>query len=135
MVVNRAELGESESALGSELFGDMRQVYLTLGIKATHWHSATAAPDSSIFCAAAKPMPRAPPVTMAVRPLRSTAFMMRDRPALEVHAIAAAMRSLPDGRVCAAKKRNGPCVITFANEQGVWRLVSFDGDAAMLRLP
>ena len=49
--------------------------------------------------------------------------------------IAAALRSLPDGRVCAAKKKGGPCLITFANEQGVWRLVSFDGDVAMLRLP
>jgi hypothetical protein len=58
-----------------------------------------------------------------------------DKPLPSQFAIAAALRSLPDGRVCAAKKRNGPCVITFANEQGVWRLVSFDGDVAMLRLP
>ena len=57
------------------------------------------------------------------------------RPLPSQLAIAAALRSLPDGRVCAAKKRDGPCLITFANEQGVWRLVSFDGDVAMLRLP
>ena len=49
-------------------------------------------------------------------------------------AIAGALRALPDGRVCAAKKHGGPCLITFANEQGVWRLVSFDGDVGMLRL-
>jgi len=49
-------------------------------------------------------------------------------------AIAAALRPLPDGRVCAAR-HNGPCLITFADEAGVWRLVSFDGDIHQLRLP
>ena len=49
--------------------------------------------------------------------------------------IAGALRTLPDGRVCAAKKRDGPCLITFANEAGAWRLVSFDGDISLLRLP
>ena len=48
--------------------------------------------------------------------------------------IAEALRSLPDGRVCAAKRHGGPCLITFANESGTWRLVSFDGDVGMLRL-
>jgi hypothetical protein len=49
--------------------------------------------------------------------------------------IAGALRTLPDGRVCAAKKRQGPCLITFADEGGTWRLVSFDGDISLLRLP
>jgi hypothetical protein len=49
--------------------------------------------------------------------------------------IAGALRSLPDGRVCAAKNHKGPCLITFANEAGTWRLVSFDGDISLLRLP
>lgn len=48
-------------------------------------------------------------------------------------AIASMLRSLPDGRVCAVTKRKGACLVTFANEGGTWRLVSFDGDAAMLR--
>jgi hypothetical protein len=48
--------------------------------------------------------------------------------------IAGALRALPDGRVCAAKRRQGPCLITFANEAGTWRLVSFDGDISLLRL-
>jgi hypothetical protein len=48
--------------------------------------------------------------------------------------IAGALRALPDGRVCAAKKHGGPCLITFANEAGVWRLVSFDGDISQLQL-
>jgi hypothetical protein len=49
-------------------------------------------------------------------------------------AITGALRALPDGRVCAAK-RHGGCLITFANEAGSWRLVSFDGDLADLKLP
>ena len=49
--------------------------------------------------------------------------------------IAGALRPLPDGRVCAAKRHNGPCLITFADEAGTWRLVSFDGDISQLRLP
>ena len=48
--------------------------------------------------------------------------------------IAEALRPLPDGRVCAAKRHDGPCLITFANEGGTWRLVSFDGDISLLRL-
>ena len=49
-------------------------------------------------------------------------------------AIAALLRALPDGRVCAITRRKGACLGTFADEDGVWRLVSYDGDAAMLRL-
>jgi hypothetical protein len=49
-------------------------------------------------------------------------------------AIASTLRPLPDGRVCATRARKGPCLVTFANEDGVWRMVSFDGDAEMLRL-
>ena len=48
--------------------------------------------------------------------------------------IAEALRPLPDGRVCAAKAHKGPCLITFANEAGTWRLVSFDGDIKQLQL-
>ena len=49
-------------------------------------------------------------------------------------AIASSLRPLPDGKVCATRSHKGPCLVTFANESGVWRLISFDGDAAMLRL-
>jgi hypothetical protein len=49
--------------------------------------------------------------------------------------IAGALRPLPDGRVCAAKAHKGPCLVTFADEGGVWKLVSFDGDIKELRLP
>ena len=46
--------------------------------------------------------------------------------------IAGALRALPDGRVCAARKHGGTCLLTFADEAGVWRLVSFDGDLNLL---
>lgn len=49
-------------------------------------------------------------------------------------ALAGALRSAPGGRVCAARDKRGPCLLTFADEGGVWRLIGFDGDAAMLRL-
>ena len=48
--------------------------------------------------------------------------------------IAEAIKGLPDGRVCAVRHRGGPCVLTFAREDGGWRLVSFDGDLSLLRL-
>ena len=49
-------------------------------------------------------------------------------------ALAAILRPVDGGRVCAARGRKGPCLLTFANESGTWRLVEFNGDAAMLRL-
>jgi hypothetical protein len=48
--------------------------------------------------------------------------------------IAGALKPLPDGRVCAVTKKNGPCLLTFTKEQGVWRLTSFNGDFSMLSL-
>jgi hypothetical protein len=49
-------------------------------------------------------------------------------------AIAGSLKPLPDGRVCATKKKDGPCVLTFTKEQGAWKLTSFDGDFSTLRL-
>jgi predicted small secreted protein len=49
-------------------------------------------------------------------------------------AISQALKTLPDGRVCATKKKDGPCVLVFTKEQGVWKLTSFEGDSSMLRL-
>ena len=48
--------------------------------------------------------------------------------------IAAALKPLPDGRVCAVAKKNGPCLLTFTKEQGAWKLTSFEGDMSMLRI-
>lgn len=49
-------------------------------------------------------------------------------------AIAQALKTLPDGRVCATKKKDGPCVLTFTKEGGAWKLTSFDGDFSTLRI-
>jgi len=49
-------------------------------------------------------------------------------------AIASALKTLPDGRVCATRKKDGPCVLTFTKEDGHWKLTSFDGDFSTLRI-
>ncbi len=49
-------------------------------------------------------------------------------------AISQALKTLPDGRVCATKKKDGPCLLVFTKEQGVWKLTSFEGESSMLRL-
>lgn len=49
-------------------------------------------------------------------------------------AISQALKTLPDGRVCATQKKNGPCLLIFTREQGVWKLSGFQGDSKMLRL-
>jgi hypothetical protein len=48
--------------------------------------------------------------------------------------IAQALKQLPDGRVCATKGKDGPCLLIFAKEQGVWKLTAFQGDFSMLRI-
>ena len=48
--------------------------------------------------------------------------------------IAGALKPLPDGRVCAVSKKDGPCLLVFTKEQGVWRLTGFQGSLSMLRL-
>jgi len=57
-----------------------------------------------------------------------------DTPIPGTLAIATMLRPVEDDRVCAAKGRHGPCLLTFANEDGTWRLVEFNGDTAMLKL-
>ncbi|HSV02361.1 MAG TPA: DUF2939 domain-containing protein [Phenylobacterium sp.] len=49
-------------------------------------------------------------------------------------AIAGSLKPLPDGRVCAVKKKAGPCVVVFTKEQGVWKLTGFEGQISDLRL-
>jgi hypothetical protein len=48
--------------------------------------------------------------------------------------IATALKPLDDGRVCAVTKKNGPCLLIFTKEQGVWKLTSFEGEMSMLRI-
>ena len=49
--------------------------------------------------------------------------------------IAATLRRTDSDHVCAPLKNNGPCALTFRNEDGVWRLIDFDGDMSLLRPP
>jgi hypothetical protein len=49
-------------------------------------------------------------------------------------AISSALKELPDGRVCAVKKKDGPCTLVFTKEEGTWKLTGFEGDLSMLRL-
>lgn len=49
-------------------------------------------------------------------------------------AIAGALKEMPDGRVCATRKKDGPCVLIFTKQEGVWKLTGFEGDPSMLRL-
>jgi hypothetical protein len=46
-------------------------------------------------------------------------------------ALAVALTPLPGGRVCAKERGVGRCLLTFADEDGIWRLVGFDADKVM----
>lgn len=49
--------------------------------------------------------------------------------------ISQALRQLPDGRICAITKQDGPCLLNFTKaEDGRWKLSGFEGDLSMLRL-
>ena len=48
--------------------------------------------------------------------------------------IAGALKPLPDGRVCAVAKKDGPCLLDFTKEDGVWKLTAFEGSLSMLKL-
>lgn len=56
-----------------------------------------------------------------------------DKPLPDRLAIGAALQYLPDGRVCATKKKDGPCLLMFTNVEGTWKLSGFEGDLADLR--
>lgn len=58
-----------------------------------------------------------------------------DKPIPGQLAIAASLRAIDGGRVCAARGKSGPCLLTFADEDGTWKLLRFDGDPSQLRLP
>jgi hypothetical protein len=56
-----------------------------------------------------------------------------DRPIPGRVAIAGALKAMPDGRVCATKKKDGPCLLVFSNEGGQWKLSGFEGDISDLQ--
>jgi hypothetical protein len=43
------------------------------------------------------------------------------------------LRPTEDGRVCAPRKKNGPCLLMFSRQGGVWRLSGFEGELSELR--
>ena len=57
----------------------------------------------------------------------------RSQPLPNRVAIASSLKALEDGRVCATREKDGPCLLVFTEEEGVWRLTGFEGDVGMLR--
>ena len=49
--------------------------------------------------------------------------------------IAEALRPVDDTHVCVARRKDSPCILTFRNEDGVWRLIGFEGDPKVLKTP
>ena len=47
--------------------------------------------------------------------------------------IDAFLRAIGDGSVCVVTRRDGPCTLVFHDEDGVWRLVGYEGDIGRLR--
>jgi hypothetical protein len=45
--------------------------------------------------------------------------------------LAVGLTPLPDGRVCAKGRKGGPCLLTFADEAGTWKLVAFDASQVL----
>ncbi len=65
--------------------------------------------------------------------LRAVAFYYGYRPGTPVPsplAIGSALRPASSGAVCAPVDRKGPCLITFAREGSIWRLVDINLTAA-----
>lgn len=56
-----------------------------------------------------------------------------DKPLPDRLAIGGALKYLPDGRVCATKKKDGPCLLVFTNVAGTWKLTGFEGALSDLR--
>lgn len=48
--------------------------------------------------------------------------------------IASGLRYVDGGRVCAAQSKKDPCLLTFAREDGTWRLVAIDAPTRDLKL-
>lgn len=92
------------------------------------------------LAAAALAGPAASLATQAlVRPsvFRMVAFNLGytpDKPIPGQLNIASGLRYVDGGRVCAAKSKKDPCLLTFAREEGTWRLVSIDAPVSDLKL-
>lgn len=56
-----------------------------------------------------------------------------DQPLPNRLAIGGALKPMPDGKVCATKKKDGPCLLVFTRVDGVWKLSGFEGEISDLR--
>jgi hypothetical protein len=56
-----------------------------------------------------------------------------DQPLPNRVAISGALKYMPGGKVCATKKKDGPCLLVFTNVDGVWKLSGFEGELSDLR--
>jgi hypothetical protein len=58
-----------------------------------------------------------------------------DKPIPGQFAISQALRPMDSDHVCVVTKKDGPCVLDFRNEDGVWKLIGFEGDMKTLKSP
>lgn len=58
-----------------------------------------------------------------------------DRPLPGQIVIAQSLRRIDDDHVCVPRKKDGPCLLMFRNEDHVWRLTGFEGDVGLLKPP
>ena len=58
-----------------------------------------------------------------------------DKPIPGQFAIAQALKPVDSDHVCVVTKKAGTCVLDFRNEDGVWKLVGFEGDMKTLKSP
>lgn len=56
-----------------------------------------------------------------------------DKPIPGPLAIGGALKPVGEGQVCATRKKDGPCLLTFTRQDGVWRLSGFEGELSELR--
>jgi hypothetical protein len=56
-----------------------------------------------------------------------------DKPIPGPLAIGGALKPAGEGQVCATRKKDGPCLLTFTRQDGVWRLSGFEGELSELR--
>jgi hypothetical protein len=47
--------------------------------------------------------------------------------------IGSTLRAVGDGRVCAPRRKDGPCLLMFSRVDGGWRLSGFEGELSELR--
>ena len=58
-----------------------------------------------------------------------------DRPLPNRLEITSALRQIDAGHVCIVTHREGPCTLVFRDEDGVWRLIGYEGDLGALTRP